>query len=196
MVVCCCAWYGQGTYEIQSLLMQELAEVVADHPRLLVLSDEIYEHIVYQPARHHSFGALPGMWPRTLTVNGFSKAFAMTGGLHHDHHPPQPYPASAKSLSAAPMRPSFSHVCPCWSALLAMHWACVAGCLHTPRKSVSCEAEGAVCRLEARLLGSPTGVCQGSCCHTEPDDLWSVQHSAGSRRGSHGAGPGRRPACC
>ena len=60
-------------------LTQELAAVVAEHPRLMVLSDEIYEHIIYAPARHHSFAALPGMWPRTLTVNGFSKAFAMTG---------------------------------------------------------------------------------------------------------------------
>ena len=62
--------------------IQELAEVVAGHPRLLVLSDEIYEHIVYAPAQHASFGGLPGMWPRTLTVNGFSKAFAMTGAPH------------------------------------------------------------------------------------------------------------------
>ena len=52
---------------------------MADHPRLLVLSDEIYEHIIYAPAEHHSFAALPGMYDRTLTVNGFSKAFAMTG---------------------------------------------------------------------------------------------------------------------
>ncbi|KAK9905854.1 hypothetical protein WJX75_007613 [Coccomyxa subellipsoidea] len=59
--------------------LQELAEVVAQHPRLMVLSDEIYEHIIYPPAVHHSFAALPGMWPRTFTVNGFSKAFAMTG---------------------------------------------------------------------------------------------------------------------
>lgn len=59
--------------------MQAIAEVVAKHPRLLVLSDEIYEHIIYPPATHHSFAALPGMWERTLTVNGFSKAFAMTG---------------------------------------------------------------------------------------------------------------------
>ena len=50
-----------------------------EHPRLLVLSDEIYEHIMYPPAKHHSFASLPGMWERTLTVNGFSKAFAMTG---------------------------------------------------------------------------------------------------------------------
>ena len=60
---------------------QAIAEVVRQHPRLLVLSDEIYEHIVYSPGVHHSFAGLPGMWSRTLTVNGFSKAFAMTGGL-------------------------------------------------------------------------------------------------------------------
>jgi aspartate/glutamate/aspartate-prephenate aminotransferase len=59
--------------------LQALADVVAAHPRLLVLSDEIYEHIIYPPARHASFAALPGMHARTLTVNGFSKAFAMTG---------------------------------------------------------------------------------------------------------------------
>lgn len=60
-------------------LLEEIAEIVARHPRLLVLSDEIYEHIIYAPANHTSFASLPGMWERTLTVNGFSKAFAMTG---------------------------------------------------------------------------------------------------------------------
>jgi len=38
-----------------------------------VLSDEIYEHIIYAPATHTSFASLTGMWDRTLTVNGFSK---------------------------------------------------------------------------------------------------------------------------
>ncbi|VVA33102.1 PREDICTED: pyridoxal phosphate-dependent aminotransferase [Prunus dulcis] len=60
-------------------LLQEIAQIVARHPRLLVISDEIYEHIIYTPATHTSFASLPGMWERTLTVNGFSKAFAMTG---------------------------------------------------------------------------------------------------------------------
>uniref|UniRef100_A0A2N9HKT6 Bifunctional aspartate aminotransferase and glutamate/aspartate-prephenate aminotransferase n=1 Tax=Fagus sylvatica TaxID=28930 RepID=A0A2N9HKT6_FAGSY len=54
-------------------LLEEIAQVVAKHPRLLVLSDEIYEHIIYAPATHTSFASLPGMWERTLT------AFAMTG---------------------------------------------------------------------------------------------------------------------
>ncbi|KAG2619088.1 hypothetical protein PVAP13_3NG140790 [Panicum virgatum] len=60
-------------------LLEEIAAIVRKYPRLLVLSDEIYEHIIYQPAKHTSFASLPGMWERTLTVNGFSKAFAMTG---------------------------------------------------------------------------------------------------------------------
>lgn len=60
-------------------LLEEIADIVRKHPRLLVLSDEIYEHILYSPAKHTSFASLPGMWERTLTVNGFSKAFAMTG---------------------------------------------------------------------------------------------------------------------
>lgn len=51
---------------------------------ILVISDEIYEQLLYQdegvPERKHvSFGTLPGMYERTLLVNGFSKAHAMTG---------------------------------------------------------------------------------------------------------------------
>ncbi|KAJ0040505.1 hypothetical protein Pint_26654 [Pistacia integerrima] len=64
---------------IPKKLLEEIAKIVAKHPRLLVLSDEIYEHIIYSPATHASFASLPGMQERTLTVNGFSKAFAMTG---------------------------------------------------------------------------------------------------------------------
>ncbi len=46
---------------------------------LLVLSDEIYEKIIYDGVEHHSIASLPGMADRTLTVNGFSKAYSMTG---------------------------------------------------------------------------------------------------------------------
>ncbi len=55
-----------------------LANVVGRHPKLMVLSDEIYEYIVFD-GEAISFGALPGMLERTITVNGFSKGFAMTG---------------------------------------------------------------------------------------------------------------------
>jgi len=58
--------------------LMELAEVVQAHPQLMVLSDEIYEYIMFG-GEMVSFGALPGMRERTITVNGFSKGFAMTG---------------------------------------------------------------------------------------------------------------------
>jgi aspartate aminotransferase len=56
----------------------ELAEVVKANPQLMVLSDEIYEYILFE-GEMVSIGALPGMLERTITVNGFSKGFAMTG---------------------------------------------------------------------------------------------------------------------
>ncbi len=46
---------------------------------LLVIADEMYEQILYPPHRHTSLAALPGMKERTVTQNGFSKAYAMTG---------------------------------------------------------------------------------------------------------------------
>lgn len=58
--------------------LEELAEVVRRHPDLYVMADEIYEHIVFE-GTHQSFAALPGMAERTITVNGLSKAFALTG---------------------------------------------------------------------------------------------------------------------
>jgi aspartate aminotransferase len=58
--------------------LEKIASVVRSHPRLMVLSDEIYEYIVFD-GEMVSIGALPGMRERTITVNGFSKGFAMTG---------------------------------------------------------------------------------------------------------------------
>lgn len=58
--------------------LAEIAAIVRGHPRIMVLSDEIYEYIVFE-GRSVSIGALPGMRERTITVNGFSKGFAMTG---------------------------------------------------------------------------------------------------------------------
>lgn len=58
--------------------LEALAEVVRRYPNLYVIADEIYEHIVFD-GKHRSFAALPGMAERTITVNGLSKAFALTG---------------------------------------------------------------------------------------------------------------------
>ncbi len=58
--------------------LKEIADVLKDHPNIVVLSDEIYELINYGE-KHVSIGALPGMIERTVTINGFAKGFAMTG---------------------------------------------------------------------------------------------------------------------
>ena len=58
--------------------LEQIAEVVRKHD-LMVISDEIYSELVYDDHVHVSFASLPGMLQRTVTINGFSKAFAMTG---------------------------------------------------------------------------------------------------------------------
>ena len=58
--------------------LEEIAAIVRAHPQMMVLSDEIYEYIIFEGAMT-SIGMLPGMRERTITVNGFSKSFAMTG---------------------------------------------------------------------------------------------------------------------
>ena len=58
--------------------LQAIAKLVEDNPRLMVLADEIYEHILFD-GKLTSFASLPGMKQRTITINGFSKAYAMTG---------------------------------------------------------------------------------------------------------------------
>ncbi|MEE4237497.1 MAG: pyridoxal phosphate-dependent aminotransferase [Anderseniella sp.] len=58
--------------------LEELARLVQAHPRCLVVADEIYEYIWFD-APPRSIASLPGMYERTITINGLSKGFAMTG---------------------------------------------------------------------------------------------------------------------
>ena len=57
-----------------------LAQVLLAHPHVGVLADDIYEHLVYDDFRFHTIAAVePALHARTLTINGVSKAYAMTG---------------------------------------------------------------------------------------------------------------------
>lgn len=58
--------------------LRQVADI-AIRKNLIVISDEIYEKFVYDGWQHFSIGSLPGMEDRTITLNGFSKAYAMTG---------------------------------------------------------------------------------------------------------------------
>jgi len=58
--------------------LEEVAEIAVKHD-LLVVSDEIYEKIIFEGRKHFSIVSFPGMEDRTITINGFSKSYCMTG---------------------------------------------------------------------------------------------------------------------
>lgn len=58
--------------------LEKIAKIVEERD-LFVISDEIYAELTYGPERHVSIASLPGMRERTVLINGFSKAYAMTG---------------------------------------------------------------------------------------------------------------------
>ncbi len=75
-------WFSSPCNPSGSVYSEEelkgLAEVLKKHPNIYVVSDEIYEHINFRGG-HVSIAGIEGMYDRTITVNGVSKAFAMTG---------------------------------------------------------------------------------------------------------------------
>jgi len=58
--------------------LKAIADVILKHENIMVIADEIYEYINFS-GEHVSIGSFPGMFERTVTVNGFSKGYAMTG---------------------------------------------------------------------------------------------------------------------
>ena len=94
-----------------------LAEVLKKHPEIIVIADEIYEHINYI-GKHNSIAQMDGMKDRTVIVNGVSKAYAMTGSRIG-------YAAGPERL-IAPIycAHQYSAMCPCtyaqWGAVAAL----------------------------------------------------------------------------
>lgn len=76
-------WYSSPCNPSGSVYSKEelraLADVLQKHPQIIVVSDEIYEHINYTDKPHVSMAEFDDMFDRVITVNGVSKAFAMTG---------------------------------------------------------------------------------------------------------------------
>ncbi len=76
-------WYSSPCNPSGSIYSKEelraLADVLKKYPQIIVVSDEIYEHINYGVTAHASMAEFDDMYDRTVTVNGVAKAFAMTG---------------------------------------------------------------------------------------------------------------------
>jgi len=66
---------GQGLLERRA---QAIADLCLEHD-LLAITDEIYEHIVYDGLGHTPIATLPGMAERTVTISGISKSYSVTG---------------------------------------------------------------------------------------------------------------------
>ncbi len=97
--------------------LQAIADLAIRHD-LVVVSDEINEKIIFDGEEHISIASLPGMWERTIVLNGFSKAYAMTGSRIG-------YAAGPERL-ISPMYccHQYSAMCPCtyaqWGAVAAL----------------------------------------------------------------------------
>jgi aspartate/methionine/tyrosine aminotransferase len=106
-------------------VLEQMAALVVEKD-LIVLSDEIYEKNIYDGHRHYSIAAYPGMKERTITVNGFSKAYSMTGWRLG-------YLASSPEMIAALIRiKQYATVC----ATTFSQWGAVAA-LNGPPDSVA-----------------------------------------------------------
>jgi len=63
---------------LSDLEVKEIVDLAVEHD-VYVISDEVYEHLVYSGARHNSFGQYPQLKERLIIANGYSKSYAMTG---------------------------------------------------------------------------------------------------------------------
>ncbi|HLR24286.1 MAG TPA: pyridoxal phosphate-dependent aminotransferase [Fodinibius sp.] len=87
--------------------LEELAEVLRNHPEVNIISDEIYEYIVFDGDHVGILNAAPDLKQRTVLINGFSKGFAMTGWrLGYLAAPPKFANAVAKIQSQETSAPS------------------------------------------------------------------------------------------
>jgi len=98
--------------------LEAIAQFAKRHD-LYVLADEIYEKMVYGNARHKSIASFPGMKERTITVNGFSKIYAMTGWRLG-------YAVADRTLMKGLIRiHQYTTVCPCsfaqWGGVAALN---------------------------------------------------------------------------
>jgi len=100
--------------------LKALTDVLMRHPQLMVLTDDMYEHIVYDDFKFHTIAEIePGLYDRTLTMNGASKAYAMTGWrIGYAGGPEKLIKAMAKVMSQSTSNPcSISQ----WASVAALN---------------------------------------------------------------------------
>lgn len=100
--------------------LKALADVLLKHPHVMIMTDDMYEHILYDGFEFHAIGAVePKLFDRTLTVNGASKAYSMTGWrIGYAGGPEKLIRAMAKVMSQSTSNPcSISQ----WASVAALN---------------------------------------------------------------------------
>ena len=87
--------------------IKEIAEVLVKHPHVHILSDDIYEHVIYEEFKFFTIAQIDGLKDRVLTMNGVSKAYSMTGWrIGYAAGPKEIIKAIAKVQSQSTTNPS------------------------------------------------------------------------------------------
>ena len=155
-------------------MMRGLTDVLLRHPHVMVLADDIYEHIRYGVAFATPAAVEPALRGRTLTVNGVSKAYAMTGWRIGFAGGPEPLIAAMRTVQ------SQTTSCPCSVA----QWAAVAA-LEGPQELLAERAAAFERRRD--LVLAALGDCPGVSCST-PEGAFYVYPSVEGCIGRTSAG--------
>lgn len=147
--------------------LKALAEVLLRHPQVMILTDDMYEHLVYDGFEFATIAQVePSLYDRTLTMNGLSKAYAMTGWrIGYAGGPEWLIKAMAKVMSQSTSNPSS-----------ISQWAGVTA-LNGPHDFIAVRNEAFVARRNAIVAG--LNQAEGLNCAT-PDGAFYVYPDCGA----------------
>jgi len=146
--------------------LRALADVLLHHPQVMILTDDMYEHLVYDGFEFATIAQVePGLYDRTLTMNGLSKVYAMTGWrIGFAGGPEWLIKAMAKVMSQSTSNPTS-----------ISQWAGVAA-LNGPHDFIAARNEAFVMRRNAIVAG--LNQADGLSCAT-PDGAFYVYPDCG-----------------
>jgi len=146
--------------------LRTLADVLLHHPQVMILTDDMYEHLVYDGFEFATIAEVePGLYDRTLTMNGLSKAYAMTGWrIGFAGGPEWLIKAMAKVMSQSTSNPTS-----------ISQWAGVAA-LNGPHDFIAARNEAFIMRRNAIVAG--LNQADGLSCAT-PDGAFYVYPDCG-----------------
>ncbi len=147
--------------------LRALADVLLRHPNVFILTDDMYEHLVYDGFEYWTIAQLePGLYDRTLTMNGVSKAYAMTGWRIGYAAGPQELIATMRKV----MSQSTSNPCS------VSQWASVEA-LNGPHDFLA-ERNGAF-KARRDMVVSKLNACEGISCATPEGAFYVYPNIAG-----------------